>query len=106
MFRIVALDPYTAEPTGSYGKEYNSKSEAISIVEELIQEARNLPYGEPYLYAVARPGKHYPDFVGGYSGCIDNPIPEFLGIWRTICNRLIEEWGVEAEEIYNRYYAF
>lgn len=46
MFRIVALDPYSAEPTGSYGKEYHSKSKAIGIVEDLIQEARNLPYGE------------------------------------------------------------
>ena len=106
MFRIVALDPYTAEPIGSYGKEFNSKSEAIGVVKELIQEARNLPYGEPYLYAVAQTGRHCPDFVGGYSGRIDKPIPEFLGIWRTIHNRLIEEWGVEAEEIYNRYYAF
>lgn len=103
MFKIVSLNPYTAEVEGIYLDTYASQAAAITAAEEMIQDAKELPYDEPYLYGVFKIGAKSPVFVGGFSGNITYPIPEFCGGWSTLRSILIDEYGTDADFLYDRY---
>ena len=104
MYRIYVLNPYTAEPESFFLDLYNDLKIACKEIDALVQEASKLPYDEPYLYAVYKNGAYKPDYIKGYSGCINNPIPEYQGLWETIINRMIDDFGQNYSEPYKRWY--
>ena len=104
MYRIATLNPYTAEVDGLFLTQYKTEEEAVSEMMAMIEDVKTYPYNDPYLYAVYKNHTATPVLVGGYSGHIQSPIPEFSSSWRTIKNRLIEDYLLDADFMYQNYY--
>lgn len=104
MYRIYELNPYTAVPEGFFLDLYDNPKIACKEVDALVKEASEAPYNEPYLYAVYENGACLPYYIKGFSGSINRPIPEYQGLWETIINHLIDDFGQEYFEVYKRWY--
>lgn len=102
MYKIASLNPYTAEVEGVFCTPYYTDKEAISVMMDMIENVKTYPYNEPYLYAVYKNHTVTPVLVGGYSGNIAFPIPEYQSMWCTIYNHCIEEYGVFADWMYRQ----